>query len=165
VLNNEDQMVRALEKLVNNVEGTFSEGRNRRYGRCKVYLVSNSNKQVLGGFNLATLEDIIFDIMKQLALGSTQPEEKHSCLDRILLKMKQRNVRLPYPMAHYMQLFKESLTVIEHCQITQESMSRDWDFILKMALYLYLKKIPSDKFGPSFIKNKELREYLSELSM
>ena len=50
-----------------------------------MYLVSNSNKQVVGGFDIFTLEDILFDLMKKLALSEIGHEDKYIYLEGILL--------------------------------------------------------------------------------
>ena len=91
------------------MEASFSESANKKYGRCKVYLVSNSNKQVLGGFDIFTLEDIVFDLMKELALGEVNAEDRFVYFEGIMLEFKRRNVRFPFPIAHFLQLFKDVL--------------------------------------------------------
>jgi hypothetical protein len=39
-----------------------------------MYLISTPAKDVLGGFDIHTLEDAVFDLMKQIALGDTGVE-------------------------------------------------------------------------------------------
>jgi len=51
-----------------------------------MYLISTPAKTVLGGFEIHTLEDAVYGLMKDIALGEAGKEEKKALFEGALLE-------------------------------------------------------------------------------
>ena len=75
-------------------------------------------------------------------------------------------MRFPYPLGHYLQLFRDTIDLINICSLSGEKTKKEWCFILKLSLYMKHKKIGLNLFGSHLFKNNKLKSYLEEeLSM
>ena len=74
ILKNEDQVSRVVENAAQSVAGCQCQMADGKYGNARLVFVQSDNQHVVGGCELLTLEDMIFNVIQSELLRADQNE-------------------------------------------------------------------------------------------
>lgn len=72
---------------------------------------------------------------------------------------------MPYPGAHYSQLFIDLVAIVQECPVPEQQADKNWTFLLKLALYMRQKQMSIEACARALFKKTGVRKYLGSISM